>query len=84
MKLTVQRFGGQIPTLQPRRVLDLAKLGPTATAAVEKLMARAGATAKRVPDAYSYELKLDKDDGTSKSVTVSEFDVPDVLLKHLP
>ncbi len=84
MKLTVQRFGGQIPTLRPQRVLDLHKLGPIATAAVEKLMAHGGAKAKRVPDAYSYELKLDKDDGTSKSVTVSEFDVPDVLLKHLP
>jgi hypothetical protein len=83
MKLTVQRFGGQIPTLQPRRVLDLDKLEPTATAAAEALIAHP-APPKRVPDAYSYELKLDKDDGTSKSVTVSEFDVPEALLKHLP
>jgi hypothetical protein len=84
MKLTVQRFGGQIPTLQPRRVLDLSKLEPKATAAVEELIAQGGGPPKRIPDAYSYELKLDKDDGSSQSVTVSEFDVPDVLLKHLP
>ena len=84
MKLTVKRFGGHIPTLQPRRVLDLAKLEPKAKAAVQELIAQGGGPPKRIPDAYSYELKLDKDDGSSQSVTVSEFDVPDVLLKHLP
>jgi hypothetical protein len=84
MKLTVKRFGGHIPTLQPRRVFDLATLEPKATAAVHELIAHGNGPPKRIPDAYSYELKLDKDDGSSQTVTVSEFDVPDVLLKHLP
>jgi len=84
MKLTVKRFGGQVPTLRPQRVIDLAALEPKVTAAVQALIAHGGGPPKRIPDAYSYELKLDKDDGSSQSVTVSEFDVPDVLLKHLP
>jgi hypothetical protein len=84
MKVHVKRFGGQLPTLQPERVLDLAKMDAGSVKAVQALVKRGAQKAARVPDAYSYKLSLEKDDGSRESVTVSETEIPDELLKHLP
>lgn len=88
MKIRVRRYGGPLPGMQPEALLDLKKLGAGASEAVEALLKekpkKIAAKSAPIPDGYSYEFSLEKRDGSTKSVTVSEMDLPNDLLKHLP
>jgi hypothetical protein len=84
MRLTIKRVGGQLPTLQPKCVVDGKDLDAEACK-VARAFVRDTPRRQSAPhaDAFVYIFELEED-GKTLTTSASFHDVPEVLRPMLP
>lgn len=84
MRLTIKRVGGQLPTLQPTRVVDEKDMAPETCALAREFVRRTPRRRSPThPDAFTYVFELEEE-GRIVTTSASFGEVPASLRPILP